>query len=219
MSLFSIGGDSETHPRILARRDLSCLSRNASCRCILPASHLSLQPQPYGAKHMRLFRIRQGVLSCDPVPLRQTLTATGSGGVLGDKDGMTTHGSLLPIVGGVVGEKSCRQEPARVVHNDVQPLRGEVGEVFFVQPEAAAKFGPRQRIEQTSIFRGHGHPPFHRTRHIVSLVDNLPSVARCCPIDLVKRCRKGFPLMEAHDRFRGFWRQGCQMGVSSQIGR
>lgn len=82
------------------------------------------------------------------MPLRQALAATGGRCVLGYKDGMTAHGRLLPIVGGLRRKKARLQELLRMMHHLVQALPRQVFQEFSPQLETAAELRPGQRIEK-----------------------------------------------------------------------
>ena len=86
-------------------------------------------------------------------PLVQASAATGSGRVLGQKDGVSAHGRLAAVVRRTGGREALAHEVLGVAAQRVRPLVQHVAAVGFRQAKAASERGSGQLCE--GLVKGH----------------------------------------------------------------
>ena len=94
---------------------------------------------------MRLLFGCEGMPGLDLVPLRQTTSAAGRCGVLGDEYRVSAHRRLFAVVARRRGRESPHDELPRVIQHQSRPLRDEIRALLRSQHEPLTKARSRQR--------------------------------------------------------------------------
>ncbi len=90
------------------------------------------------------------------VPSFQTPSAAAGAGMLGNKNGVSPHGSLFSVVGNDCRGKACPHKILCVLPNDRESFFGNVSLVLGAQVKFCSKIGALQSLQ--SLLNGHAEP-------------------------------------------------------------
>lgn len=90
---------------------------------------LAFQPVFEDVSNVALLGNAERVSTLDAVPCSEASAAASGGGVLGDEDGMSAKGRLLPIIGRIGGGEALLDEDTRLAEHLYQALLREVGAI------------------------------------------------------------------------------------------